>query len=69
MANRASELIYKDIAFLLRVDELECKQGKIRLWLYDVKLIKYLNIFLEKRSWREVNEVLRSFPRKGELEK
>lgn len=50
MANRASELIYKDIAFFLRVAEVECKQGKIRLWLYDVKQIKYFNIFLEKRS-------------------
>jgi hypothetical protein len=50
MTNRASELIYKDIAFFFEVGELECKQGKIRLWLYDVKQIKYFHIFLDKRS-------------------
>jgi hypothetical protein len=50
MENRASELIHKEIAFFLRVAELECKQDKIRLWLYDVKQMKYFNIFLERRS-------------------
>jgi hypothetical protein len=50
MSKRAPDLIYKDIAFFLRVGELEWKQCKIRLSLYDVKQIKYFNNFLKKRS-------------------